>query len=185
MKSGKCALKKVDENNVILAKSIRDLQDNLNLEKNKSSKTEVEKKILECNTDRLEEIIVINEEKQEPKDRRMETTEEKCRFFEANGWCRFGSECHNLHPKKNCEWFQKAGKCPFEKCKDLHSQRDCPYWMRGFCRNEKCRMKHDPELKGNSKRDRSRSPNKSPADKKMKTDTHFNTAIEERLNKQE
>ena len=46
-------------------------------------------------------------------------------------------------------------------------------------------MKHDPKLKGTSKRDRSRSPTKSPADKRLKTDVHLNSTIEERLNKQD
>ena len=76
MKAGKSALKKAEENNVVLAKSIRDLQDKLNCEKNRASKTEVEKKRLERNADRLEEIIVINEEKNESKDKRTEIIEE-------------------------------------------------------------------------------------------------------------
>ena len=58
-------LKKVEENNVILAKSIRDLQDKLNLEQNKSSRIEVEKKRMERNSDRMEEIIEIQEEKKD------------------------------------------------------------------------------------------------------------------------
>ena len=62
IKSGKTALKKVEENNAMLAKSIRDLQDKLNNEKNKSSKIEVEKRRLERNSDRLEEIIEIHDE---------------------------------------------------------------------------------------------------------------------------
>ena len=186
MKSGKAALRKVEENNSVLAKSIRDLQDKLNSEKNKSSKIEVEKKKLERNSDRLEEIIEITSEKQNAKERDTGTkiVEEK--------WCRFGKECHNLHPTLYCEWFQKVGKCPIDDCKDLHSKKDCPFWSRGFCKNDKCRMKHDPKLRGSPKRERSLSPNKSPANKRIrivpsedrKTDVYYNNTIEERFNKQ-
>ena len=53
-------------------------------------------------------------------------------------------------------------------------------------------MKHEPNIKGSTKRERSRSPNKSPAEKRMKTvpdvekktDIYYNNTIEERFNKQ-
>ena len=72
---------------------------------------------------------------------------------------------------------------------NLHSQKDCPYWMRGFCKNEKCRMKHDLKLKGSSsKRRRSGSPNESPDESlkqdEKKADIYYNSTIEERFNKQ-
>ena len=57
--------------------------------------------------------------------------------------------------------------------------------------NENCRMKHDPKLKGSSKRGRSRSPpNRSPVDKRSRTeekkvDVYYNNTIEERLRKQD
>ena len=195
VKAGKNALKKVEDNNCIMAKSIRDLQEKLNTEKNKSNRMEVENKRWERNTERLEEIIEINDEKKDTKEKSptRKIKEEKCRFFEENGWCRFGKGCHNFHPTKYCEWFQKVGRCPLEDCKDLHSQKDCPFWSRGFCKNENCRMKHDPKLKGNSsKRGRSRSPNESPVDKRTRTskfedkkvDVYYNSTIEERFNKQ-
>ena len=125
MKSGKSALKKVEENNALLAKSIRDLQEKLNIEKNKASKVEVEKQRLERNSDRLAEIIEITDDKKESKERtpKKKIVEEKCRFYEANGWFRFDKECHNLHPSRYCEWHQKVGKCPVENCKNLYSKR--------------------------------------------------------------
>ena len=55
-------------------------------------------------------------------------------------------------------------------------------------------MKHDPKLKGSSKRGRSRSPpNRSPVDKRLRTsrmeekkvDVYYNNTIEERLKKQD
>ena len=194
MKSGKSALKKVEENNALLAKSIRDLQEKLNIEKNKASKVEVEKHRLERNSDRLAEIIEINDDKKESKERtpKKKIVEEKCRFYEANGWCRFDKECHNLHPSRYCEWYQKVGKCPVENCKDLHSQRECPFWNRGYCKNDRCRMKHDPKLKGSSKRERSPSPPQKSTEKRMKlfpdeekkTDVYYSNTIEERFNKQ-
>ena len=106
--------------------------------------------------------------------------------------CRFGKSCYNLHPSRYCEWFQKVGKCPNNNCKELHSQRDCPFWGRGFCKNENCRMKHDPKLKGSLKRRRSESPSKSPGEKRTrtsypddrKTDNYYNSAMEEKLKKQ-
>jgi hypothetical protein len=163
VKSGKAALRKVEDNNSVLAKSIRDLQDKLNCVKNNSSKIEVEKRKLERNTDRLEDIIEITSERQNTKKRDTgpKSVEEKCRFYEANGWCRFGKECHNLHPTLYCEWFLKVGKCPIDNCKDLHSKKDCPFWSRGFCKN-------DPKLRGSTKRERSICLNNSPAYKRIK-----------------
>ena len=63
---------------------------------------EVEKKRSERNSDRMEEIIEIHEEK---KDKRVKTPvnevkEEKCRYFEEHGWCKFGKSCHHFHPTK-------------------------------------------------------------------------------------
>ena len=196
LKTGKNALKKVEDNNVTLAKSIRDLQDQLNSEKNKSSRTEVEKKRLERNSDRLEEIIEIKEVREDKREKTpgKEVKEEKCRFFEEHGWCKFGKGCHNVHPSKYCEWYMKVGRCPIDDCMELHSQKECPFWGRGFCKNENCRMKHDPKLKGNfQKRGRSKSPNFSPVDKRSRTlknddkksDVHYSDTIEQRFNKQE
>ena len=60
-KNDRVALKKAEENNTLMARNIRDLQDKLNIEKNKSSKLEVEKKRYERNQDRLDEIVEIND----------------------------------------------------------------------------------------------------------------------------
>ena len=194
MKAGKSSLKKVEENNVILAKSIRDLQDKLNNEINKSSKIEVQKRRLERNSDRLEEIIEINDERSEPKVKTppKHTREEKCKFFEEHGYCRYGKQCYNFHPSRYCEYFLKVGRCPVENCLELHSQKDCIFWSRGFCKNERCRMKHDPKLKGTDpKRGRSRSPpingqpDKRYRQEEKQTDVYYNNTIEQRFNKQE
>jgi chromosome segregation ATPase len=99
LKSGKNALKKVEDNIITLAKSIRDLQDQLNVEKNKSSKIEVEKKRLE-----RKDILEIKDRDRREKTPVKKIKEEKCRFFEENGWCKFGKLCHNFHPTKYCEW---------------------------------------------------------------------------------
>ena len=94
----------------MLPKSIRDLQNKLNDEKNKSSKIEVERKRFERNSIRIEEIIEINDDKRETTQKTPPriVKEEKCRFFEENGWCRFGKTCHNLHPTRYCEFFLKV-----------------------------------------------------------------------------
>ena len=191
LKTGKSSLKKVEDNNAVLAKCIRDLQDKLNIEQNKSSKMEVEKTRMERNTNRLEEIIEINDEtKKSPSKKR---TVEKCRFFEEHGHCKFDKKCYNLHPTTICEFFLKVGKCPINNCMDLHSQKDCPFWMRGFCKNENCSMKHDQKMKGNSlKRGRSNTRPKNYDDKRSKTsrteenstDVYYNRTVEDRLNKQ-
>ena len=77
----------------------------------------------------------------------------KCDFFEANGFCRFGDSCVNTHPKRICFQFMNHGNCNKGiYCQYLHSQKDCKFWVNGFCRksNNECEHKHDPAKKGKS-----------------------------------
>ena len=187
MNNGRVALKKVEESYSLMTRNISDLRDKLN-------SPSIEKKISERNKEHEDETIertVTDSREKTPDITKTPVGEVKCRFFEEQGWCRFGKSCHNLHPSRYCEWFQKVGKCPNDKCKELHSRRDCPFWARGFCKNENCRMEHDPKLKGSRKRRRSESPIKNSGLNRTytscsgdrKTD-NYNNDIEERFREQ-
>ena len=116
----------------------------------------------------------------------------KCREFEKFGTCKWNNACKYIHIKA-CSSFRRNGTCPKgSRCADRHTRGDCPFWLRGICRNEnrhECpKGNHDRLKKGsfNSQSERSfggKSPvtNKSPRNNKRKrtSSSSSNDSIED------
>ena len=120
------------------------------------------------------------------------SVEEKCRQFEESGKCKFGYECFRVHPTKVCRFFSRMGECQKgSRCLELHrkddskSERDCDFWLRGYCRYPRCYNKHDPNKKGSTRSSRFDENRAEGSSKSSQEEDGLEKRLDERLKTQE